>query len=124
MRLFPEIENSFDNDPALDRRVYEELPPEELSHEIEKISAEGIPADPQTSPRQIGAWIAVCIGVLLLAGLVAGALVDPTIGLTIAIASLVVFAFNPELWANVQRAKERREAQHRVEHHTPPLRPV
>lgn len=96
----------------------------EIAHEIENISAEGRPADPSTTPRRIGLWIAGCFAVLILVGTLIAVVFDVTFGLTVAIVALILFAFNPELWANVKRASERRTAKEEVQRHSEVPTPV
>ena len=90
----------------------------QIAHEIEEISAEGRPADPETTPRRIGLWIAGCFAALILVGTLIAVVADVAFGLTVAIVALIIFAFNPELWANIKRASERRIAKDEVRRHS------
>jgi hypothetical protein len=93
-----------------------------LADEIEKISVDGRPAHPDMGPRRIRRLIMALVGVILVTGVLVALLVDRAMGLGLAAFGSVLFIVNPELWATVFRARERRRAQRELERTTPTRR--
>ena len=89
---------------------------EEAIAEIEAVSVEGRPANPRVGPRRIGLLLLSMCVVVLAAAVLAAVAVSPSVGVMLAVFSFVLLLVNPEVWASVSRARERREAQRRHQH--------
>jgi hypothetical protein len=98
--------------------TYKDLPMGALADEITRISVDGRPAHPEMGPRRIRRLVVSLVGAILIFGVLVVLLVDRTMGLGMAAFGVLLLIANPEFWATVSRARERRRAQRRVERTT------
>lgn len=105
-----------------ERVAYKDVPMGRLADEIERISVDGRPAFPQMGPRRIRRLVMALVGVILVTGVLVAMAVDRAMGLGMAAFGVLLFITNPEFWATVARARERRRAQRQIERSTPPRR--
>lgn len=84
-----------------------------IAHE----SPEGVPAHPEVGPRQIGLMVATIVVAMLVVALILSVTLSPMAGVLVGSLALLLFVFNPAVWAGTLRAKERRhiEEGHRAE---------
>lgn len=101
--------------------AYRDLPMGALADEITRISVDGRPAHPEIGPRRIRRLMVSLVGAILILGVLVALIVGRPIGLGMAAFGVLFLIANPELWATVFRAKERRRAQRRVERTNPAL---
>lgn len=94
---------------------YEDLPKEELADEIEMISPEGRPADPEFGPKRMGLFLSLLVGVILLIGVVTAVFGSVIMGFAFVVLGLAWLFVNPAVWASVARARERNEAKQHID---------
>ena len=97
-----------------DDQTYEDLPDEQLAEEITRVSPEGEPAHPEVSPRRIGLFYVTLIFIGIIVGAVVGAIFGPRVGVGFALVILILLLINPETWAALHRARERKKAEQRL----------
>lgn len=96
---------------------YEDLPKEQLADEIEEISPEGRPADPEFGPKRIGLFLSLLMGVILLVGVIIAIFGSVIMGFAFVVLGLAWMLVNPAVWASVSRARERNEAKNNIDAH-------
>jgi len=100
---------------ASDRATTRAEDRQRMAEEIEHDSPEGRPAHPEAGPIGIGAIMIGGAVVVVLAGIAGALLLDPEIGVVIAVLGLLLLVVNPETWASALRARERARTKHRVD---------
>lgn len=93
----------------------EEVEKEIEAQKIEKVSPEGRPADPRIKAGGIGLMLVSIVALLVVIGIIVAVVYQPAAGIAIAAIGLVIFFFNPTVWASIFRASEREE----VDQHGP-----
>lgn len=96
---------------------YEDLPASELADEIETISPEGRPADPEFGPKRMGLFLSLLVGLVLIIGVVIAIFGSVIMGFAFVVLGIAWMLVNPAVWASLSRAKERNEAKHNIDAH-------
>lgn len=94
---------------------YEDVPKEVLADEIEEISPEGRPADPELGPRRMSLFLSLLVGLILLIGVVTAIFGSVIMGFAFVVLGITWMLVNPAVWASVSRARERGEAKHNID---------
>lgn len=96
---------------------YEDLPKQELADEIEEISPEGRPADPEFGPKRMSLFLSLLVGVILLIGVITAIFGSVIMGFAFVVLGITWMLVNPAVWASVSRARERNDAKHNIDAH-------
>lgn len=96
---------------------YEDLPKQELADEIEEISPEGRPADPEFGPKRMSLFLSLLVGVILLIGVITAIFGSLIMGFAFVVLGITWMLVNPAVWASVSRARERNDAKHNIDAH-------
>lgn len=96
---------------------YEDLPKRELADEIEEISPEGRPADPEFGPKRMSLFLSLLVGVILLIGVITAIFGSVIMGFAFVVLGITWMLVNPAVWASVSRARERNDAKHNIDAH-------